>query len=386
MAGRQVKEVAGVGGESTVLEETIDANYEPTEEEIAEYAKWLGMDLDADKHLFWVAREGLKAPLPPEWKPCQSPEGELYYFNFQSGESVWDHPCDDHYRGMFQVEKKKNPKPAPDAKEKGKKKRPKASGSSSGSISSASTLSAVVAPKDRSNLASAADLLGPVSVGSAQPASAGLGRISGGIPMETNKGVLGTPAPLGGAKQAAASGGAAAAGAEVSEADLMEEFEQWEMDQKQKHEQAKAALKQRIAAKTNDEEIRELNKQVGSEITAMKLEQDKLRREKSDIETRSPVVKAGGGMDELERSRQQMAVENEKVTLGAKLTAAEYEERNKAMVKEKQVTLAHFHQLERIAYYLLTTCRSAIGGRERRGGGGHRAETGACSGAGTARR
>ena len=102
---------------------------------------------------------------------------------------------------------------------------------------------------------------------------------------------------------------------------------------------AKAALKQRIAAKSNDDQIRELNKQAGAEITAMKLEQDKLRREKSDIETRSPVVKAGGGMDDLERSRQQMAVENEKVTLGAKLTAAEYEERNKEMVKEKQVTI-----------------------------------------------
>ena len=90
-------------GEVTVLEETIDENYEPTEEEIKEYAKWLGMDLEADKHLFWVAREGLKAPLPSEWKPCQSPDGELYYFNFSSGESVWDHPCDDHYRNMYKV-------------------------------------------------------------------------------------------------------------------------------------------------------------------------------------------------------------------------------------------------------------------------------------------
>ena len=76
----------GAGGESTVLEETIDENYEPTAEEIAEYAKWLGMDLEADKHLFWVAREGLKAPLPPDWKPCKSPDGEIYYFNFSNGE------------------------------------------------------------------------------------------------------------------------------------------------------------------------------------------------------------------------------------------------------------------------------------------------------------
>ena len=95
-----------------MLEETIDENYEPTHEEIVEYAKWLGMDLNTDEHLFWVAREGLKAPLPPEWKPCQSPEHELYYFNFQTGESVWDHPCDDHYRSMYQEEKRKTSKPA----------------------------------------------------------------------------------------------------------------------------------------------------------------------------------------------------------------------------------------------------------------------------------
>jgi centrosomal protein CEP164 len=95
------------GAASTVLEETIDESYEPTAEQIAEYAQWLGMDLEADKHLFWVAREGLKAPLPSEWKPCKSPDGEIYYFNFQSGESVWNHPCDEHFRSMYREEKKK---------------------------------------------------------------------------------------------------------------------------------------------------------------------------------------------------------------------------------------------------------------------------------------
>lgn len=38
--------------------------------EIIEYAKFLGMDLYEDKDLFWIAREGLKAPLPGPWKPC----------------------------------------------------------------------------------------------------------------------------------------------------------------------------------------------------------------------------------------------------------------------------------------------------------------------------
>ena len=88
-----------------MLEETIDENYEPTQEEMEEYAKWLGMDLQEDKHLFWVAREGLKAPLPSEWKPCQSPDGELYYFNFSTGQSVWEHPCDERHKTIFRQEK-----------------------------------------------------------------------------------------------------------------------------------------------------------------------------------------------------------------------------------------------------------------------------------------
>ena len=49
-------------GDSIILEEEIDPNYEPTQDEVIEYAKWLGMDLEADKSLLWIAREGLKAP------------------------------------------------------------------------------------------------------------------------------------------------------------------------------------------------------------------------------------------------------------------------------------------------------------------------------------
>ncbi|CAD7936134.1 unnamed protein product [Amoebophrya sp. A120] len=90
-----------------VLEEEMDENYEPTEEEIAEYAAWLGMDLEKDKDLLWIAKEGLKAPLPNPWKPCQTQEGEIFYFNFETGDSVWDHPCDEHYRKVFDEEKKK---------------------------------------------------------------------------------------------------------------------------------------------------------------------------------------------------------------------------------------------------------------------------------------
>ena len=70
-------------GDSIILEEEIDPNYEPTQDEVIEYAKWLGMDLEADKSLLWIAREGLKAPLPENWKPCKTTDTEeIYYFNF----------------------------------------------------------------------------------------------------------------------------------------------------------------------------------------------------------------------------------------------------------------------------------------------------------------
>ena len=37
----------------------------------------------------------------------QDPNNEIYYFNFATGESIWDHPCDDYYRGMVEEERNK---------------------------------------------------------------------------------------------------------------------------------------------------------------------------------------------------------------------------------------------------------------------------------------
>ncbi|DBA00884.1 TPA: hypothetical protein N0F65_008527 [Lagenidium giganteum] len=98
----------GGQADSIVLEEEIDPNYEPTEKEVLEYATWLGMDLEAEKDLLWIAREGLKAPLPENWKPCKTTDTEeIYYFNFLTGNSTWDHPCDEFYRNLYEEHKKK---------------------------------------------------------------------------------------------------------------------------------------------------------------------------------------------------------------------------------------------------------------------------------------
>ena len=53
----------------------------------------------------WIARQGVMAPLPKGWKPVQDPHGELYYFNFETGESIWDHPCDEDYKKLVLQER-----------------------------------------------------------------------------------------------------------------------------------------------------------------------------------------------------------------------------------------------------------------------------------------
>ena len=37
---------------------------------------------------------------PNFYSSSQDQSGELYYFNFSTGDSVWDHPCDEHFREM----------------------------------------------------------------------------------------------------------------------------------------------------------------------------------------------------------------------------------------------------------------------------------------------
>ena len=61
----------------------------------------------------------------------QDPSGEIYYFNFSTGDSVWDHPCDEHFREMvlkeremLRTRKVNDKKPAKEQK-KGKDKKTK---------------------------------------------------------------------------------------------------------------------------------------------------------------------------------------------------------------------------------------------------------------------
>ncbi|KAM9519686.1 centrosomal protein of 164 kDa isoform 1-T1 [Guaruba guarouba] len=94
-------------GDQIILEENYDETYVPSEQEVQDYARAIGIDPKKEPELLWLAREGIVALLPPGWKPCQDITGEIYYFNFANGQSVWDHPCDEHYRELVIQEREK---------------------------------------------------------------------------------------------------------------------------------------------------------------------------------------------------------------------------------------------------------------------------------------
>uniref|UniRef100_G3NRR9 Centrosomal protein of 164 kDa n=1 Tax=Gasterosteus aculeatus TaxID=69293 RepID=G3NRR9_GASAC len=98
---------AALIGDQLILEEDYDESYSPSEQELQEYAREIGIDPISEPELLWLAREGIAAPMPPEWKPCQDVTGDIYYFNFSSGQSTWDHPCDEHYRRLVEQERER---------------------------------------------------------------------------------------------------------------------------------------------------------------------------------------------------------------------------------------------------------------------------------------
>ena len=52
----------------------------------------LGVDPVGDKEFLWLAEEALCAPLPPHWTEHMDAEKGVYYYNSNTGESVWGAP------------------------------------------------------------------------------------------------------------------------------------------------------------------------------------------------------------------------------------------------------------------------------------------------------
>ena len=91
-------------GGVTVLDQ--DDDRVPTEDEVLEFAEYLGIDLEKEQDLLWIAREGVVAPVPAPWKACTENGDDVFYFNFETGESIWDHPADERYRQLLEEKRK----------------------------------------------------------------------------------------------------------------------------------------------------------------------------------------------------------------------------------------------------------------------------------------
>ncbi|KAG5330278.1 CE164 protein, partial [Acromyrmex charruanus] len=86
-----------------VCREVFDETSHPTNEELLDYAKRLGIDPDAEPHLLDLAREGLMAALPKGWSPCfHEASGAWYYYQASTGTTTWEHPLDAVYRGLVE--------------------------------------------------------------------------------------------------------------------------------------------------------------------------------------------------------------------------------------------------------------------------------------------
>ncbi|KAK8812428.1 hypothetical protein WA158_007662 [Blastocystis sp. Blastoise] len=94
-----------------VLDEDYEHEYEPNDEEILKEAEWIGIQPKLEPQLLWIAKDALKAPLPEPWKPCQlKSNGDIFYLNPETGERMWDHPCDTYFKHLYMTLKNKNNK------------------------------------------------------------------------------------------------------------------------------------------------------------------------------------------------------------------------------------------------------------------------------------
>mgnify|MGYP001498227666 CR=1 FL=1 len=67
---------------------------------VVEYARYLGIEPHEDAALMHIAREAVVAELPPGWEEHTDDDGNPFYFNEKEDRSIWEHPCDAHYRGL----------------------------------------------------------------------------------------------------------------------------------------------------------------------------------------------------------------------------------------------------------------------------------------------
>ncbi|XP_043288081.1 centrosomal protein of 164 kDa isoform X2 [Venturia canescens] len=90
-------------GAVIVCREVFDEASHPSNEEILDYARRVGIDPETESHLLDLAREGLMAPLPKGWTPCLDENtGSWYYYQASTKTTTWEHPLDAKNRALVE--------------------------------------------------------------------------------------------------------------------------------------------------------------------------------------------------------------------------------------------------------------------------------------------
>ena len=86
-----------------VLEEVArrSINFRSEPADVLEYAVYLGMELQDDIDLLWIADEALQADDPEGWDQAESPNGDTYYIHAVTQQVLWQHPLDYTYQQKY---------------------------------------------------------------------------------------------------------------------------------------------------------------------------------------------------------------------------------------------------------------------------------------------
>ncbi|XP_015109500.1 restin homolog isoform X2 [Diachasma alloeum] len=90
-------------GATILCQEVFDDASHPSNDEVLDYARRLGINPATEPYLLDLAREGLMAALPEGWQPCYlEPQDAWYYYHAATETTTWEHPLDAKYKELVE--------------------------------------------------------------------------------------------------------------------------------------------------------------------------------------------------------------------------------------------------------------------------------------------
>ena len=76
-----------------------------SDQEISDYAEYLGMDPAEDGPLLWIAEHAVCSPVPDGWKESEDHTGRTFFYHAADGSFQYEHPYDADYIALYETMK-----------------------------------------------------------------------------------------------------------------------------------------------------------------------------------------------------------------------------------------------------------------------------------------